>query len=464
MRGIVAVCLLAGVAYADPKADIAGKTKAAMESYDMMDYAAATKSLNQALALSKKAKLDKDPVTAKIHLDLGIAAFANGDPDSAKVSFLNALAIDPKIKIDAAYKSADLDKLLNEARAELGGGGTPEPAGDPGVDCASQKGFNHTLIDSTKRGAPQPVEVILGKDIKATKVSAWYRAEGQTQFTEVTLTANGCKYTGAIPAAAMSGSVVHYYVAAYSADNAKPVASKGSAGSPNIMDVTGTAAAPVRTGDNENPLGGGSTATPPVGETPDTGVVGGVEGPSKPPHILIGINAGFGAGYVTGTTETAMEEVKSCCIGSGGAVITGELGYAVNAKLSINLAARVGLPVGANFDGHATLAPAGLLRLRYGFSDSGEGVRVMGQLGVGILRNTIKLDDGKSGMDTDIVAQGPLLIGAGIGFKKNISHAVAFVVDLSVLAGIAVVDSFSSSKAMNSGLTTDLSLGLLFGI
>jgi len=71
---------------------------------------------------AKKAKLDKDPVTAKVYLDLGLAQFAAGDAEGAKTAFAEAAKIDPKIQIDAAYKSAELSKLLDEARSEAGGG------------------------------------------------------------------------------------------------------------------------------------------------------------------------------------------------------------------------------------------------------------------------------------------------------------------------------------------------------
>ena len=83
-----------------------------MESYDLMDYDAAKKTLNQALATAKKGKLDKDPVAARAYLDLGIVSFANGDQDGAKLSFLSAVQIEPKIQIDPAYKSPELAKLL----------------------------------------------------------------------------------------------------------------------------------------------------------------------------------------------------------------------------------------------------------------------------------------------------------------------------------------------------------------
>ena len=78
------------------------------------------------------------------------------------------------------------------------------------------------------------------------------------------------------------------------------------------------------------------------------------------------------------------------------------------------------------------------------------------------MRNTIKLEMQPGGGDTDIVAQGPLLIGAGIGFKKNLSPNFAFIADLSALAGIAVVDKLGTAR-LNTGVGGDVTLGLAVG-
>lgn len=473
---VVAAVLAIGAssAWADPKADVSSKTKEAMENYDLMDYDAAKKALNQALATAKKAKLDKDPVTARVYLDLGLAAFAAGDQEGAKVAFLSAVQIDPKIQIEAAYKSPELTKLLDEAKAGAGGGGkvttggggtTSEPVADA-VDCSSVKGFEHTIIDTAPQAAPQPIEVLLGADITPVKVSAFYRVEGATDFTEVKLSKQGdCKYTGAIPATAMKGSLIHYYVAALDGNN-KAIASKGSSGSPNILELT----APVKKNvaikdDGEDPINGKKGGG---GEKIDTGgeVSGGVVAGGKRPKVMITLAGGTGFGYVTGNTEGG-NMVQQCCVGNSYVVLLPEIGYQVNDKLSIGIAGRIGLPLGANVnaegsEGHSTIAPGALVRLRYTLSATGEGLRVMGQIGGGVMRNTIKLTTNTEGMDTDIVTQGPLLIGGGIGFLKKLSGKVAFVADLSALAGVAVVDKVSGVNT-NTGIGADLSLGLAIG-
>ncbi len=456
-----ALLVVAGVAYADPKGDADKAAKVAMESYDLMDYDAAKKSLEKAIAAASKAKLDKDPVSAKLHIYLGITTFAGGDADGAKKAFTAAVKIDPKIQIEAAYKSPELVKLLDAARTEAGGPtATPGEPSD-GVDCASVKGLQFKEPDGGKGGVAQPIEAYLAADVTAAKVVVMYRSEGATDFVEGKLTkSGGCKYAGAIPGTALKGGILHYYVAAFDANN-RPIsgATAGSARTPNLLEIT----AGSGPGDVENPLGkgggnkGGNSGGSVGGGTTITG--------GKPARIFIAVVGGTGFGYVTGVTE-ANNEVQTCCVGNSLVVLTPELGYYVNQQLSISLAGRIGFPLGANVDPpnatHSTIAPAAMLRVRYALSHTGEGLRLMGQLGGGIMRNTIKLQMQANGGDTDIVAQGPLLVGAGIGFIKKLTANLAFMADVSALAGIAVVDKLGTAR-LNTGVGGDVSLGLAVG-
>jgi hypothetical protein len=267
---------------------------------------------------------------------------------------------------------------------------------------------------------------------------------------------------GAIPAKAMHGSVLHYYVAAYNDAN-KVIASKGSASSPNVMELqAGGPALPKD--DGENPLGaGGDKPKESSGGGGGGGgsISGGVIAGGKPPRVMIAVTGGTGFGYVTGNTEGG-NMVQKCCVGNSLVVIVPEVGYYVNPQMSVGIAGRIGLPLGANVEGHATAAPGAMARVRYALAETGEGVRVMGQIGAGIMRNTIKLDGQPAGMDTDIVAQGPLLVGGGVGYTKRLGGAVSFVADFSALAGIAVVKKLGTS-VLTSGVGADLSLGLALG-
>lgn len=447
------VWCLAAPAHADPRSEIAAKTRAAMASYDSMDYEAARRLLNQALAIAKKARLDKDPIVARVYLDLGITQLAGSDQEAARVALLSAAQIDPRIAIDPAYRSPELVKLLDEAKAAAGEG--PEPS--PDIDCKSIRGLRHVVVDAGRPGAPQPIEVLIGGDLSPSRVAVMYRPEGAIDFTEIRLTRQaGCRYAGAIPGSAMRGSVVHYYIAAYDAAN-KVLASKGSSGAPNVMELRGAGQAAEAPGDSEDPIGAPRSRGPASGEV--------TEGPAPPRtshKTVVAFAGGTGFGYVTGRTE-GDNQVQKCCIGSSLVVALAELGYHTSPRLSLGFAARIGFPIGANIAGHSTIAPAGFLRARYALSNSGDGLRIMAELGAGILRNTIKLDNTMAGMDTDVVAQGPLLLGAGIGYVRHVSDSLAFLVDFDAVAGIAIVNKVGSAVHLNTGVSADMRLGLAVG-
>jgi hypothetical protein len=450
------VWCLAATAHADPRTEVAAKARAAMASYDSMDYEAARRLLNQALAIAKRARLDKDPIVARVYLDLGITQLAGSDQEAARVALLSAAQIDPRISIDAAYRSPELVKLLDEAKAAAGGDG-PEPSAD--VDCKAIRGLRHVVVDAGRPGAPQPIEVLIGGDLAPSRVAVMYRPEGAIDFSEIRLTRQGgCRYAGAIPGTAMRGSVVHYYIAAYDAAN-KVLASKGSSGAPNVLELRGSGhgAETPAPGDAEDPIG----AAPRRG--PATAAVTEDAAPPRTAHkTVVAFAGGTGFGYVTGRTE-GDNQVQKCCIGSSLVVALAEIGYHTSARLSLGFAARIGFPIGANIAGHSTIAPAGFLRARYALSNSGDGIRVMGELGAGILRNTIKLDNTMPGMDTDVVAQGPLLLGAGIGYVRHVSESLAFLVDFDAVAGIAIAKKLGSAVHLNTGISADMRLGLSVG-
>ncbi|HEY1551782.1 MAG TPA: hypothetical protein VGG28_28335, partial [Kofleriaceae bacterium] len=90
-------------------------------------------------------------------------------------------------------------------------------------------------------------------------------------------------------------------------------------------------------------------------------------------------------------------------------------------------------------------------------------IHVLGELGFGFLRNTIKLDDPMMGMDTDVVAQGPLLVGGGIGYGKKLGDMVRFTADLGAIVGLAVVSTIGAAP-MNNGVSVDASVGFQFGL
>ena len=482
---IAVVFLLVGlaharVAHADAKAkkDIEQKMKEAMENYDLLEYEEARKILNQALTIAKKAKMESDPVTAKVHLRLGIVYFAGlQDAESAKLSFLNAAEIDKGIALDKAYSTPEMQKLLEEAKAEAGGGGGDEPAGggdepagggdEPAIDCASVTGVQHTIVEEAKAGKPVAMSAAVGADVQPAKMAVMYRPKGSTDFTEAKMTLSGeCLYQGAIPADALNGDVVHYYVAAYNASG-KLIASKGSAGSPNIIEVTGGGGGGGGgTIDDENPLGGGG------GDEPGGGGGGGGGGgddrggggggkPGKK-TMFLSIQVGSGGGLVSGKTEQQGNSVK-CCFAPQLVHVMPELGFYLSPTTAISLAGRIGFPIGANIMGHATAAPGGMVRVTHWFAPEGNGLHIAGGIGGGILRDTIKLEGvADETMDTDIVAMGPMLVDVGAGYSAPLGSSLAFVAQFNAIVGVPVVGELGSSK-LNFGVHIDANLGIIIG-
>ena len=465
-------------AYADAKGkkEIQEKIKEAMENYDLLEYEEARKLLNSALTIAKKKKMENDPVVAQVHLALGIVYFAGlQDNESAKLAFLSAVEIDSKVQIDPAYRTADMAKLLEEAKSEATGGGGSSDTGGGGdigdidvggggdVDCSSVTGVQHEILDTAPSGADLAMTAHLGSDVEAAKVAIMYRPQGATDFTEAKMTKKGeCTYVGALPAEGLKGELVHYYVAAFNGKN-KVIAGKGSSGSPNIIEIAGVASGGGGVvGDDENPLGdkpkgggGGSSGNVSSGVT---------VGPKKPSKVFVNIAVGSGGSFVTGKTEQDLNEVK-CCFAPALLHVMPELGFYVAPKTSLGAAFRMGFPIGANIPGHSTAAPAALIRIRQSLGDGQDGLQVTGSIGAGVMRSTIKLTEAPPGMDTDIVATGPLLVGAGAAYAKALGGPIKFVAEINAIAGIPVIDKLGADPGfqLNFGVQFDVNLGLMFG-
>ena len=314
-------------------------------------------------ALARKNKLDGEPILARVYLNLGIVAFAGlKDHEAAREAFAAAVAIDPDIEIGVAYRTAPMAELLRAVKKGRTGGdemGGPDEGGD---ECATLGGVEHTPVDQGTGGQRLAIRARVGDSVTADKVSLFYRAEGAERFVEVAMRrrGRGCTYEAAIPAAAMRGRSLHYYVAAQA--GGQTMASKGSRASPNIVMLS--AGAPAQAVAEVGGEAGEARRRPP--------------GAKK--TVFISLAIGTGAGYVSGTTEVVGSEV-SCCVAPALLHVFPEVGYYFSRRLSLSAAFRMGFALGANVSGHATAAPSGLLRLRYALSDSGEGLQLSGALG-----------------------------------------------------------------------------------
>ena len=151
-----------------------------------------------------------------------------------------------------------------------------------------------------------------------------------------------------------------------------------------------------------------------------------------------------------------------CCFAPELLHVMPELGYYLSRTTTVSVAVRLGFPIGANIPGHSPVAPSGILRVRHSLAATGSGLMVVGGIGGGVLRNTIKLDGAQAGMDTDVVAMGPLIVNLGAGYNASLGGGVNLVAELDALAGIPVTSKLGNS-ILNFGVQFDFNLGLVLG-
>lgn len=412
----------------------------AMQSFDMLDYENAKKLLVAAVAKAKTSGLESDPAMARVYLNLGIVYFAGlNDADSARVAFLDAVRVDPGIEIDPAYKTAEMQALLDEVKDKV------EPKPSPGGatrDCSAVKGIQHTLIDTARASEEVRVEALLGSDVQAARMALHYRmhpAEGvaDADFSEIKMKSeDGCAFVAAIPGSLVALGVIHYYVAAYD-DQGRVLASKGSSRTPNLIEVTASGDSAL----DENPLRAAE------------------ESDRNTARILVSVAMGSGGAYVTGETEQTLAPIN-CCFAPALLHVLPEIGYYIEPGTSLSLAMRLGFPVGANLPNHATAAPAGLVRLRKTLSDSARGLFWSATVGGGVIRQSVAL---AGGVDVDTSAIGPLLVGGGFGYLHGVSRATRLVAELGVTLGLPVVSELGTAR-LNFGAQVDINLGVMFAL
>jgi hypothetical protein len=312
--------------------------------------------------------------------------------------------------LDVAYSTPELAALLTEARE----------GGSAGAETCIQDGLEHDLVDEAPRASTPEILAKVGTNVKADKVLVFYRGEGQLEFKELAMKKKSdCDYAAKIPRKAMQGEFLHYYVAAVDTAG-KEIERKGSSGSPNIIEVAAASGGSLSSG-AENPLDEKE---------------GSILGPKDSKSVFLSVAVGTGSGYISGPTEKLRRDLETCCFAPALLHLMPEVGYYLNPKMSVSAAFRMGVPIGANVEGHATFAPALLMRFRYALQDDGAGIQFSGVLGGGVVRNTVVIDEAPDGMNTDTTVMGPLLFGGGLGYILALSGPMRVVAEVNALAAV----------------------------
>ena len=510
-RSLVIVVVLAVLApravaqQPDATVQVQRMNKRAMSDYDALEFELARKTLMDAVSLLRQAGLDETPVAAKTYLNLGVVYVAGfKDRNRGQQQFVQALKINPTLKLDPAVASPELEEVYAAARKQVGGGREPGPKEPgpkdpdngtpraPGPDDV--KGLSHTPVDEARRGEPLAVKAQLGLDTGATRVFVLYRASGQADYTALPMkNTGGADWTATIPGDAIEDRPLQYYIEARD-KKGRAVVGSGSAPNPYIITIAESApGARIVRRDEKKP-----------------------EDKNKFHRLFVFLMPGFGFGFHPAGNQTEVAwQLKSASGGAptyqrtavdspGGVAISPfhiavELGGMITRGFSLSLLGRFEVVTGANAQtaqtesgappvggtSKANGAVAGFLRARYRFLAGKLHPYVHIDFGGGEIRHALNLSgaqtldkplvdeataraynaDPMAQIDRQIVCGDPgncydsmklgyLFLGGGAGLWYDVWKYVGLILDVNVLGAIGV-----GSTGQN-GLAVDLQLGV----
>lgn len=511
--------------------------KRALDDYDALEFESAKKTLTDAVALLRANGLDDQPIAAKTYANLGIV-YINGLKDRARgvQQLANALRIKPDYKIDPAVATPELDEAFAAAQkqaAKMAGRPAPprpvtpppttpkptpppekppekptpppeKPPTPPEKPAEEVHGLVHVPVDESRPSAPIPVRAKLGSDVGATRLFLFFRGSGQEDFISVPMkSSSGAEWVGVIPADAVRGKSLQYYLEARDA-RGRAVTNAGSAPNPFIIALSETAPPPANVPevDVEDPLMRERLAKKRAQE----------ERRSTRDHVFIFVMPGFGFGVepAGNHTEVAWQfQTNSMTftrqpVGSTGVAVAPfhlavEAGYLITSRVSISLLGRFQLATGANAEtvrngsvqGATTKAfgaVAAMVRARYRFLEGRFHPYVHVDLGGGEIRHVLDISSAESdehplvdkytadrwnGGDRDLasfnmyqqqvcgnhrncsdtIAIGYVLLGGGAGIWYDFAAHFAFILDVNLLGAIRTSDR-------QSGFNIDVQAGL----
>jgi hypothetical protein len=221
--------------------------KAGLDAYKAGNYEVAIKELKRAYLLKRLPPL---------LLNIGATYRKMGDFDLALHFYKKYLDEAPA----EAKDRGDVEKIVVEIEHEKASGGASKPApaaketsapapaakeapapseeakeAEPPPAPRPAREFTHNVIDSAPPDRPIDVRVSMPV-MKGVKVFVYYRQSGEADFTPVLMKRRGAEKVGRIPADAVQGKALQYYIEAKD-PNGAVVKSSGSQADPNVVMI-----------------------------------------------------------------------------------------------------------------------------------------------------------------------------------------------------------------------------------
>jgi len=284
-----ALLLTAAPASAAGRDEIRSAYQSAKEQFNNLDLDAALAELDGAVSAAEGEGLGTEPMLGPVHVLRGGIIFSNtGNRTQTLAAFKQAVACDYNATLPIELRSADLQKILEEAR---------RGAAKPGNEA-----FIHTPPPYPRGAAIEFVALAnLALPDGAQVVLYWRKVGDDGEFVGESMTTFGNVGTFALPAAKHGDAPLQYFLYAFDASGAKTLANRGDKERPMLLEPSGEAAT-VADGDSGDPAvpggsGGGGESKPKKDR-----------GKSKLPRVFINLGVGTGLGVARGTAELTYQQ------------------------------------------------------------------------------------------------------------------------------------------------------------
>ena len=149
----------------------------AMNHYDMLELEASETKLFEAISISQRSGIET-PAVAQCHIMLGLVYLANGDEESTRDEFRQALEIDPNCEIDPLYSTPSKTDLFSEVSSSI----VP-----PKIETLDNKEpetgmVRHTPVEYADAFQPIDFRIFIPLNIKVSKVYLYIRPYGEANF------------------------------------------------------------------------------------------------------------------------------------------------------------------------------------------------------------------------------------------------------------------------------------------
>jgi hypothetical protein len=310
------------------------------------------------------------------------------------------------------------------------------------------------LYCPTPDEAPPAAEIALRcvprPGVAFSRMMLFYRSAGSEEFTPVPMIrSHKGWYSGLVPASAVVGRSLQYYVEAQSSGKKATTTSNGQPDSPNLMSIRPGAA----------PVGRGTLAAAhfktTAGEVKDDNPlleaerererveVVSADHRRRPRHFFVGAGIGSGWGWhPRRVLEFRTTDAVATGFSPGGLLqLTPEIGFQLDQRYAFSLQSRHQfIPESGSGDtkaGHPQHSAWAVLARGYRFFGTGNGQPFLSAaLGGGQgFRLVVPPHPDKGVTRNDTVRGGPILLGPGAGYLYNFTSHFALMVEGRLLAG-----------------------------